>query len=165
MARFISPQMEDWIETKLEGWLGLMLNRDKTKILDLKHVGERLDFLGYSFRYDRDLRNPEKRYWNAFPSAKALAKEREKLRQLTNYQWCFQPIDEKIAQLNRHLRGWANYFSFGYPTMAYRHVNMFVRFRLIKHLKRRSQRPYQPPIGVAWYEHFKKLELVYLKVL
>lgn len=163
MARYISPQMEEWIETKLESWMELKLNRDKTQVIDLKMVGQRLDFLGYSFRHDRDLMNPEKRYWNVFPSAKALAKEREKLRQLTSSQWCFQPIDEKIEQLNRHLRGWANYFSFGYPSLAYRQINTFVRQRLIIHLKHRSQRPYRPPEGVSWFEQLKRLQLVYLK--
>jgi RNA-directed DNA polymerase len=165
MARYISPQMERWIEGKLETWMGLKLNREKTKVEDLMQAGERLDFLGYSFRHDRDLRNPKKRYWNAFPSAKALAKEREKLRQLTSPRWCFQPIDEKIAQLNSNLIGWANYFSFGYPSMAYRDINSFVRQRMIRHLRRRSQRPYRPPEGMTWYEHFKRLNLVYLKVL
>src|SRR5262249_35019560 len=36
MARYISPQLRQWIEGKLEGWLGLQINRDKTRIVDLK---------------------------------------------------------------------------------------------------------------------------------
>src|SRR5437867_12651457 len=34
--------------------MGLERNREKTRIVDLKQVGASLDFLGYTFRYDRD---------------------------------------------------------------------------------------------------------------
>src|SRR5205814_2001200 len=36
LARYISPQLHDWIEGKLEGWLGLQINREKTRELDLR---------------------------------------------------------------------------------------------------------------------------------
>ena len=61
------------------------------------------------------------------------------------------PLPRLIADVNRHLRGWANYFSFGYPRMAYRHINRYVRARLTRHLKRRSQRPYRPPQGQTYW--------------
>src|SRR5579864_6483819 len=38
----------------------------------------------------------------------------------------------------------ANYFSFGYPTGVYWEIDWYVRSRLIRHLQRRSQRPYHP---------------------
>jgi RNA-directed DNA polymerase len=162
MARYLGEPLQDWIEAKLEGWMGLVLNREKTRVVQLREPGARLDFLGYSFRYDADLKGGAGRYLNLFPSKKALAKEREQLRRLTSVQWCYQPIPDMVAKLNRHLRGWANYFSIGYPRMAYRHINTYARVRLTRHLKRRSQRPYRPPQGVSWYEHFKRLGLVYL---
>src|SRR5437016_8337649 len=34
LARYISPQLRGWIEGKLEGWLGLQINREKTRVLD-----------------------------------------------------------------------------------------------------------------------------------
>ena len=55
MARYQGPELVAFIETKLEGWLGLKLNREKTRIVDLREEGASLDFLGYTFRYDRDL--------------------------------------------------------------------------------------------------------------
>lgn len=67
-----------------------------------------------------------------------------------------------IQELNRHLNGWQNYFSFGYPRMAMRSINWYSRHRLSKHLKRRSQRPYHPPKGVSIYRHLSDLGLVYL---
>jgi len=57
------------------------------------------------------------------------------------------------GELNRHLKGWTNYFSIGYPTGAYREIDWYVCGRLIQHLQRRSQRPFRPPEGVSWYQH------------
>jgi RNA-directed DNA polymerase len=37
-----------------------------------------------------------------------------------------------------------------------------VRKHLKKHLRRRSQRPFRPPRGRSFYQHFKKLGLIYL---
>ncbi len=72
-------------------------------------------------------------------------------------------LPEKVSQLlNRHLKGWANYFSFAYATGVHRELDWFVRGRLIRHLQRRSQRPFQPPEGVPWYRFFQKLGLVSL---
>ena len=36
LARRISPRLRDWIEGRLEGWLGLQINREKTRVLDLR---------------------------------------------------------------------------------------------------------------------------------
>jgi RNA-directed DNA polymerase len=97
-----------------------------------------------------------------FPSEKALKREREKLHEMTDYRQCYKPIPELVEELNLQLKGCANYFSFGYPREAFREINTYVRYRLEQHLKRRSQRPFRPPEGVSFNDHFKKLGLVYL---
>ena len=97
-----------------------------------------------------------------FPSKKALARERQKLREMTGPRMCFKPIRVMIEELNRHLVGWGRYFNQGYPRHAFRQVNRFTRDRLVRHLKRRSQRPYRPPKGVTWYAQLERLGLVYL---
>ena len=162
LARYQGRKLISWIEQTLEEWMGLKVNRSKTRIVDLKESGAQVDFLGYSFRYDRDLKGRDHRYLNVFPSKKSLAREREKLRQMTSTRMCFKPIPDLIQELNRHQRGWANYFSFGYPRMAMRHVNWYTQKRLFQHLKRRSQRPYQPPEGVSFYRHLSDLGLTRL---
>ena len=78
---------------------------------------------------------------------------------MTSSHMCFMPIPDMIAWINRHLAGWANYFSVGYPRMAKRHINHFVYTRLVTHLRRRSQRPYRPPKGVSFYRHLIDLGL------
>jgi hypothetical protein len=47
MARHLRPRIRDFIEQKLEAWLGLKLNREKTRIVNLRRNQERLEFLGY----------------------------------------------------------------------------------------------------------------------
>ena len=162
LARYISPQLRGWIEGKLEGWLGLPINRDKTRVLDLRQTGQSLDFLGYTFRYDRDRYGRAQRYWNLQPSAKARAREREAVRQLINPKQCYTPLPELVERLNRHLRGWANYFGLGYPRQTFRDLNHFVRCRLGKHLRRRSQRGWRASQGVSLYTHLDHLGLVAL---
>jgi RNA-directed DNA polymerase len=162
LARYISPQLRGWIEGKLEGWLGLQINREKTCVLDLRQTGQSLDFLGYTFRYDRDQYGRAQRYWNLQPSAKARAREREAARQLINPKQSHTPLPELIERLNRHLRGWANYFGLGYPRKTFRDLNHFVRCRLGKHLHRRSQRGWRARQGVSLYTHLEHLGLVAL---
>ena len=162
MARYIDNRITSWIESKIEGWLGLELNREKTRVVNFQDKGASLDFLGYTFRYDRDLRGRGHRYLNMFPSQKALSRERAKLREMTSPKMCFKPIPALIEELNSQLGGWSNYFGQGYPRKAFREINHYVRHRLFCHLSRRSQRPWRPPKGVTSHAHFKKLGLIYL---
>ncbi len=162
LARYQGERLTGWIESKLETWMGLEINREKTRVVDLQQRGKSLDFLGYTFRYDRDLKGRDLQYLNVCASKKALARERESLREKTGPKQCFKPVPMLIEEINRHLAGWSNYFRYGYPRKAFRQINRFVRSRLVVHLKRRSQRPFRPPEGVTFYEHLNKLGLVYL---
>jgi RNA-directed DNA polymerase len=163
LARYISPQLRGWVEGKLEGWLGLQINREKTRVLDLRHTGQSLDFLGYTFRYHPDqYRRANRRYLNLQPSRKAMVRERGALRQLIDPHQSHTPLPELIGRVNRNLRGWSNYFKLGYPRQAFRHLNHFVRHRLGKHLQRRSQRGWRARQGVSLYAHLQHLGLVAL---
>jgi RNA-directed DNA polymerase len=159
LARYISPQLQGWIEGKLEDWLGLQINREKTRIVNLREPGQSLDFLGYTFRSDRDRHGRPQRYWNLEPSAKTMEREREALRQKINSHQSHTPLPELIGHVNRHLRGWSNYFELGYPRKAFRHINRFVQERLGRHLRRRSQRSWRARQGVSLYAHLENLGL------
>src|SRR5439155_21653005 len=50
LARYQGQQLVGWVERILEGWMGLRINRDKTRVVDLNQEGASLDFLGYQFR-------------------------------------------------------------------------------------------------------------------
>ncbi len=162
LARFQSTRLTGWIEAKLEGWMGLEINRDKTRVVKLWEEGEKLDFLGFTFRYYDDLKGRPGQYLNMSPSAKALKKEREKLHEMTNHHQCFKPIPLLIEGVNRHLKGWKNYFNLGYPRQAFRDINSYVIDRLTQHLRRRSQRPFRPPKGVSYHEPLQRFGVVSL---
>ena len=163
LARHQSERLSGWIEAKLETWMGLEINREKTQVVNLKEVGQCLDFVGFTFRFDRSLyKNWKKRYLNVFVSDKSVAREREKLRELTARRRSCMPIPRMISEVNRQLTGWGTYFNYGYPRKAFRKVNSFLERRLIRHLKRRSQRPFRTPKGRTMHEHLKKLGLVSL---
>ena len=141
----------------------MQINREKTRVLDLRQPGQSLDFLGYTFRYDRDqYGRGNRRYLNLQPSRQAMARERAALRQLINPQQCHTPLPELIGRLNRHLRGWANYFGLGYPRKPFRDLSHFVRCRLGKHLRRRSQRGWRVRQGISLYAHLEHMGLVAL---
>jgi RNA-directed DNA polymerase len=162
LGRYQAEQLSEWIESKIEGWMGLEINRDKTRVINLKRQGEELNFLGYRFRYEKDRKGRQQRYLNVTISEKALKRERQKLRERISKERCFVPLPQLIKELNGHLKGWANYFSYGYPRNGFRQINRYVRQRLTQHVRRRSQRPFRPAEGVSYYEHFKRMGLVYL---
>lgn len=162
LARNLSEPLKAFVEEKLEGWMGLRINREKTRCVNLREEGQRLDFLGYSLRYDRDLRGHSWKYLNVFPSPKTLKCERAKLRDMTDKRQYFTPVPELIARINRHLKGWANYYAYWYPRNAFRGINHYVRQRLTKYLEHRSQRPYKLPEGQTYYQHLNKLGLITL---
>lgn len=162
LARWQGAQLSKWIESILETRMGLTINREKTSVVKLRAEGASLDFLGFTFWYAPDLRGQGHRYLRVEPSKKALARERDKLRELTDKSLCFMAVPEMIARINRHLRGWANYFNHGYARVALRQINSFVRARITNHLRRRSQRPFVPPKGVTYYRHLEHMGLIYL---
>jgi RNA-directed DNA polymerase len=153
MARFVDGRIRRWVETTVEGWLGLTINRAKTRIVALTpESGGGLDFLGYTFRHDWDRFGRGTRYLTAVPSNKAMARTKAELRALSNTGCSALPIPVLIARVNRKLIGWQAYFSYGRPRGAYRVLNRFVVHRIMLHLQRRSQRPCTPPAGMSWYD-------------
>jgi RNA-directed DNA polymerase len=160
LARYQGPRLITWVEQKLESWLGLKINRDKTRVVNLGAEDAWLDFLGYRFRYVRDRHGRNARYLNLEPSPKSLARERDQLRHMTGPSMCFKPIRLLVSEINRHLKGWREYFKLGYPRRAFRKIGWFVRERLIRHLRRRSQRPFRPPEGTTWYRQLTQLGLL-----
>jgi len=165
LARYQTPRLIGWIEAKIENWLQLEINRDKTRVVNLREDKASLDFLGYTFRWDRDLYGTGRRYLNVEPSKKSLQRERDAITALTDRAQGCTPIPRLIARINRQLKGWANYFSFGYPRRAFRKINWHAGYRLANHLNHhRSQRAYCLPEGASYYEHLPRLGLEFLRV-
>jgi RNA-directed DNA polymerase len=161
MARFIGDRIIGFIEEKIERRLGLVINREKTRVVQVQDEGATLDFLGYTFRYSRSHRpGGGPRYWRAEASSKAQKHARDELRELTSARYCWMPIKEVMDRTNAFLRGWFAYFSRGYPAKARWNLVRFAEERLVRHLQRRSQRPYRPPEGVSFFQHVHDLGLI-----
>ena len=156
LARYQGRCITGWVQRTVEDWMGLEINRDKTRIVKLETAGASLDFPGYRFRFEPDKYGRPRRFLNGVPSPAACARERERIREMVNKKRCFIPIPKLIEEVNQQLTGWANYFGGGRSRPALRSMNWFVFQRMVRHLKRRSQRPYRPPDGVSWYAHLYK---------
>ncbi len=166
MARRMTPAIVAFIEGEIEGRFKLQINRDKTQVVDLREEGSHLDFLGYTFRYDRDLLGRDHRYLNCEPSRKAVRRARERVRSLLRKQALSVPVPVAVGRLNKYLQGWHGYFRWGYPRKSHRHLDRYVRDTVRRHAMRRSQRPMRPPSETSWYEFiYSTLHVVQLSRL
>jgi RNA-directed DNA polymerase len=162
LAQQMNDELQNFIESKIEDWLGLKINREKTRVVNLRDEGASLKFLGYRFGLDWNKYGRRCRYWNMTVSPESLLREQARLREMIGPRQCWKPLPELIGELNLHLRGWANYYSQGYPRPAFRKINRYVRERLTRHLQGRSQRPWRPSKEVSLYAHLQGYGLVNL---
>jgi RNA-directed DNA polymerase len=115
--------------------LGLTLNEAKTTLKDARK--ESFDFLGYTFGPEYH-RKTGRRYLSASPSRKSVQRLKGKIDGLL-VSGNKDPWPEVCDQLNRLLRGWSGYFSYGTRLMAYRAVDNHVYDRVRHFLRRRSK--------------------------
>ena len=156
-ATHIGPAIEAWVKRTVEGWLGLTINREKTRIVRLDPTrADSLTFVGYTCRYREDRTGRRPRYFTVEPSVAAIARLKASLRELTSSRRSSVPVSVMVGQCTRLLRGWQQYFHLGRPQRAYRVINAFVLHRLHCHLGRRSQRPCRPPAGMSEYGFFTR---------
>lgn len=158
LARYQGERLRGWLEQTLESRFKLTINREKTRVVRLQDPGASFSFLGFTFRYDRDLHGRGTRYLNVFPAKKSVLSFHEKLRKLLKKN-AVTPLPRLIGLVNRLLSGWRLYFDHGYPRMAFRAVNHIVVTSLIRSLRHRSQRPYRPPADESFYAHLQRLGL------
>ena len=161
LARYQGKELRGYIEAKLEKWLGLELNREKTRVVNVKE--ESLNFLGYTFCYVNSRLYPGTQVLSMRPSKKSVQRQKDALRELTSPRMRCVPVTELIAIINRQLRGWSNYFGHGYWKDAFHEINQHVQTRLLIHLRGKSQRPYRMPPERTHYDHLKSLGWVHLK--
>jgi len=113
--------------------LGLMLNEEKTKIVDLKDNKQTFSFLGFDFRR---VKSPKGKW---FPLRTPQMKQRTAL--LRKLKLLFQrykssSTQKLITQINPILRGWCNYFRVGHSTQCFRYVKEWVMLKVRRHLMR-----------------------------
>lgn len=117
--------------------VGLEINEEKTKIVDVKK--EQFTFLGYSFGlfYKKE----GKAFIGTTPSQKAITKLLEKIHEETSVRWLTKSAENRIEELNPILRGWGNYFNQGPVTKVYAKIQKYTEKRLRRWLvKKHKQR-------------------------
>ena len=136
LTRRRASAARDWTRQVMRR-LGLTLNETKTKLKEAER--ERFDFLGYTFGPQRYWKNGRK-YLGASPSKKSLARLRRKVHDVLvpGEQGAWPEVRD---QLNRLLRGWSNYFSYGTCQRAHRAVDRHVADRVRHFLSRRQKVP------------------------
>jgi RNA-directed DNA polymerase len=150
----------DWTRGVL-GVIGLTLNESKTCIRDARR--ESFDFLGYSFGPDTSLRTG-RRYLSARPSKKSMQRVRQKIRERLQ-RAIIAPWREVEADLNRLLRGWAGYFSYGTRLQAYRAIDRHVYDRVRHFLRRRHKVSTRGTRRFSYKTLYGELGIVKLKTL
>ena len=121
LSRGRAAEALDWTKAVMTK-LGLTINEAKTSLRDARK--ERFTFLGYSFGPHWFKANG-KWYLGASPSKKSMQRLKTKVGDLL-VPGNTAPWQEVRDTLNRSLRGWSNYFSYGTRRSAFRSVDHYV---------------------------------------
>jgi RNA-directed DNA polymerase len=131
----------------IQAWVtqaGLTLHPTKTRIADLNRPGEGFDFLGYHF--ERNRRDPSR--IERWPRRKSIQKLRDALRLKTPRQ-NGRSLQDIIANVNRTMRGWFEYFKHTTIRPVFATLDGWLRRRLRRILLKRQKRRHGQGRGLA----------------
>lgn len=139
MAKKIPEHCIEYLHAMLER-MELELNTEKTRLVNVET--EPFDFLGFTFRYDKDLYSKNKKYLNIVPRKKSAQTIRDKVRDYLRRNRHKNPAS--IAKgLNPILKGWMNYYTIpkvSYPQVEKRKLRHYLNDSLYRYYRRKSQR-------------------------
>jgi len=116
----------------------LTMNERKTHVCRVPE--QYFDFLGYTFGRFYSTQTG-RAYLGTRPSKKSVQRMLHRIHEQTAHNRCLLTADDVVLDLNRTLRGWANYFQLGPVTKAYRLLDRYTGRRLRRWLchKHRKQ--------------------------
>ena len=121
--------------------LGLEPKAAKTRIVYLQEEGEGLDFLGFHHRRVRgEHRYRHLRFLARWPSREAMQRARNRIREITDSKRLRDPVEVIVQELNRFLRGWANYFRYGNSRLHFTRITTYALRRLALFVAKRHKR-------------------------
>ncbi len=112
--------------------VGLRLHPDKTRIVRLTRGEDGFDFLGFHHRMIQSSKWRGRYYLQKWPSARAMASIRAKIRDRTTPSRASWDLNDVVADLNPVLRGWGAYFRHGNSTRKFAAVDGFVHQRMAR---------------------------------
>jgi group II intron reverse transcriptase/maturase len=124
-----ASQARALMETVLAS-LGLHLHPDKTRTVCLTKARQGFDFLGFHHHKVESWRWPGRYYLHRWPSARAMAVIRSKIREATARRYVGRPIHRVVADLNPILRGWSGYFRHGNSARKFSTLDSYLHERL-----------------------------------
>lgn len=165
LAKTMNKGIKSWITEIIEEKLKLSINKEKTTVQNFyrKSKATVLDFLGFSMRFDRDLKGRDYKYLNTYPSKNSQGNFKMRIKSILRRNRN-ESIIEAIDEVNKFTRGWYGYFRFpGYPKKACRDLDHYTRESFKRFLKQKSQRTCKlTRNGESHYKAFKRLGLCYM---
>lgn len=129
--------------------LGLRLNPQKTRIVQLAQGREGFDFLGFHHRMQVSWRKPG--HWSMYrwPSQKATQAIRDRIKEILTPRYPGVAVETLVERLNPVLRGWAAYFRHGNATRDFLQIDRYMHERLALFANKQHQRA-----GRGWTRHY-----------
>jgi RNA-directed DNA polymerase len=112
------------------GEIGLRLHPDKTRVVDLRGGAQGFDFLGFHHRMVESWKRRGRFYLQRWPSDRAMASIRAKVKQRTSPRHVGRDLHYVVADLTPVLRGWGAYFRHGNSSRKFASVDAYVQERL-----------------------------------
>ncbi|MGH8997265.1 MAG: reverse transcriptase domain-containing protein [Acidimicrobiales bacterium] len=112
--------------------IGLRLHPEKTRIACLRRGAAGFDFLGFHHRMRRSRKFPGRYYLNRWPSDRAMASIRAKVKDRTPRGYAGRDLRMVVEDLNPALRGWGAYFRYGNSSQKFDAIDCYVHQRLAK---------------------------------
>jgi group II intron reverse transcriptase/maturase len=117
------------VATVLDG-LGLRLHPEKTRIVHLARGAGGFDFLGFHHRTRKSWKRRGRWYLQRWPSQRAMASIRGKIRDRTDRRYARLPLEDAVENVNHVVRGWGNYFRYGNSAAKFSAIDSYVNERL-----------------------------------
>ena len=126
------------------GRLGLSLNKEKTKRLNLIE-DKKVEFLGFQF-FRTENKKTKKRLILVSPNLSSLKRCKARVRILINHKLPLK-VRDQISNLNKFLTGWTGYYRLGNSSNALMKIHNYTNKRVRRLLQRNKGKS-----GYGWYK-------------